>query len=123
VIAAGYLAGAAFILGVAWVGVLSGWLAILIFAAGFCASGAQSGLNAFVPGCYPTAARATGVSWMLGIGRFGSIAGPVVGGALLGLGWSFAAILGLLAIPALCAAIAIVSLPPVAEKNLLRAMA
>jgi AAHS family 4-hydroxybenzoate transporter-like MFS transporter len=89
------------------VGALSGWLAILVFAAGFCASGAQSGLNAFAADSYPTIARPTGVGWMLGIGRLGSIAGPLVGGALLGLGWSFGAILGLLAIPALCAAIAI----------------
>ena len=123
VIAAGYLAGAVFILGVAGVGVLSGWLAILVLAAGFCVSGAQSGLNAFVPGCYPTAARATGVSWMLGMGRFGSIAGPLVGGALLELGWSFGAILGLLAIPALCAAVAIASLRPMAVKSLRRAIA
>ena len=117
VIAIGYLAGAAFILGVAWVGALSGWLAVLVFAAGFCASGAQSGLNAYVPGCYPTAARATGVSWMLGVGRFGSIAGPLVGGALLGLGWSFATILGILAFPVLCAAIAVAALRAKAEES------
>ena len=54
-----------------------------------------------------TVARATGVSWMLGMGRFGSIVGSSVGGALLGLGWGFGAILGILAIPAICAAIAI----------------
>ncbi len=106
VIGAAYLAGAVFILGLAWAGALSGWLTILVFAAGFC-FGAQSGLNAFAPGCYPTVARATGVSWMLGMGRFGSIAGSLAGGALLGLGWSFGAVLGILAIPALCAAIAI----------------
>jgi AAHS family 4-hydroxybenzoate transporter-like MFS transporter len=111
VIGAAYLAGAVFIMGLAWVGALSGWLAALVFAAGFCASGAQSGLNAFAPSCYPTIARTTGVGWMLGIGRLGSIVGPLVGGALLGLGWSFGAILGILAIPALCAAIAIASTP------------
>jgi AAHS family 4-hydroxybenzoate transporter-like MFS transporter len=52
---------------------------------------------------------------MLGIGRFGGIAGSLVGGALLGLGWGFGAILGILAIPALCAAIAIISTRPTAE--------
>ena len=72
-------------------------------------SGAQTGLNAFAPGCYPTIARATGVSWMLGMGRFGSIVGSLVGGALLGLGWGFGAILGILAIPPSCAALAIAS--------------
>ena len=80
-----------------------------MFSAGFCMSGAQTGLNAYAPGCYPTLARATGVSWMLGIGRFGSILGSTVGGALLGLGWSFSAIFAVLAVPAVCAAAAIVS--------------
>ena len=82
-------------------------LALVVFSAGFCMSGAQTGLNAFAPGCYPTVARATGVSWMLGMGRFGSILGSAVGGALLGLGWGFSVILAMLAIPAVCAAIAI----------------
>ena len=113
VIGAAYLAGAIFIMGLAWLGPLSGWLAALVFAAGFCVSGAQIGLSAFAPGCYPTAARATGVSWMLGMGRFGSIVGSLVGGALLGLGWGFGAILGILAIPALCAAIAIAFTRPI----------
>jgi AAHS family 4-hydroxybenzoate transporter-like MFS transporter len=115
VIGAAYLAAAIFIVGLAGAGAMSGWLATLVFAAGFCASGAQTSLNAFAPGCYPTVARATGVSWMLGIGRFGSIAGSLVGGVLLGLGWGFGAILGILAIPALCAAIAIISTRPTAE--------
>ena len=44
---------------------------------------------------------------MLGVGRFGSILGSAIGGALLGLGWGFSAILSMLAIPAVCAAIAI----------------
>jgi AAHS family 4-hydroxybenzoate transporter-like MFS transporter len=112
VIGAAYLVGAVFITGLAWAGALSSWLAPLVFAAGFFVSGAQIGLSAFAPGCYPTAARATGVSWMLGMGRFGSIVGSLVGGALLGLGWGFGAILGILAIPALCAAIAIASARP-----------
>ena len=40
-------------------------------------------------------------------GRFGSILGSAVGGALLGLGWGFSAILSMLAVPAVCAAVAI----------------
>ncbi|RYC30779.1 MFS transporter [Lichenibacterium minor] len=107
VIAAAYAGGALFVLLVAVSGLLAPALAALVFAAGFCMSGAQTGLNAFAPGCYPTAARATGVSWMLGMGRFGSIVGSLVGGTLLSLGWGFSAILSLLAVPALCAAVAI----------------
>jgi AAHS family 4-hydroxybenzoate transporter-like MFS transporter len=107
VIAAAYLVGGASVLCVGAVGAVSGSLALLVFTTGFFMSGAQTGLNAFAPGCYPTAARATGVSWMLGMGRFGSILGSAFGGALLGMGLGFGSILGLLAIPATCAAIAI----------------
>ena len=109
VIGAAYLCGGVCVLALSQLGVMSPALAALVFSVGFCMSGAQTGLNAFAPGCYPTMARATGVSWMLGIGRFGSILGSAVGGALLGLGWGFSAILAILAIPAACAAIAIAS--------------
>ncbi|MEH3147882.1 MAG: MFS transporter [Methylobacterium frigidaeris] len=107
VISAAYLGGGLFIVALSAAGVVSSSLALLVFAAGFCMSGAQTGLNAFAPGCYPTVARATGVSWMLGIGRFGSILGSAFGGTLLGLGGDFGTILLTLAVPALCAAAAI----------------
>jgi MFS transporter, AAHS family, 4-hydroxybenzoate transporter len=107
VISLAYLGGAVCVLGLAWIGALSSSLAVLVFAAGFCMSGAQTGLNAFAPGRYPTVARATGVSWMLGMGRFGSIFGSAFGGALLGLGWEFGAILAMLAVPATVAAVSI----------------
>jgi MFS transporter, AAHS family, 4-hydroxybenzoate transporter len=71
-------------------------------------SGRTIDVKAFV-GCYPTMARATGVSWMLGMGRFGSIVGSAVGGALLGSGWGFGGILAMLAVPAACAAVAILA--------------
>jgi len=35
---------------------------------------------------YPTTARATGIGWALGIGRFGAILAPLVGGAMLAAG-------------------------------------
>jgi AAHS family 4-hydroxybenzoate transporter-like MFS transporter len=44
---------------------------------------------------------------MLGMGRFGSIFGSAIGGALLGFGWQFGAILAMLAVPATLAAVAI----------------
>jgi gallate dioxygenase len=65
-------------------------------------------LNAFAPSCYPTTVRATGVSWMQGIGRFGSIFGSFAGGVLLSLGWGFSAVIAILAIPATIAALSIV---------------
>ena len=70
-------------------------------------SGAQTGLNAFAPGYYPTDCRATGVSWMLGIGRFGAIFGSLVGGAVLSLGLDLPLLFAMLAVPAFIAALAI----------------
>lgn len=74
-------------------------------------NGAQTGLNAFAPGQYPTDFRATGVSWMLGIGRFGGIFGSLTGGALLSLGLPMNMVFAVLGIPALLAALAILAGP------------
>ena len=53
--------------------------------AGFCTLGAQFGNNAAAGLLYPTASRSSGVGWALGVGRFGSIAGPLVGGLFVGM--------------------------------------
>ncbi|MBB3213535.1 AAHS family 4-hydroxybenzoate transporter-like MFS transporter [Herbaspirillum sp. Sphag1AN] len=108
VLAAAYIAGAFFILLLASGSVNSGMFAAYVLLAGFCMNGAQTGMNAFAPSCYPTVVRATGVSWMLGVGRFGSILGSFAGGVLLSLGWGFSAVISVLAIPAAIAAITIV---------------
>jgi AAHS family 4-hydroxybenzoate transporter-like MFS transporter len=108
VIAFAYVAGAVFILFLATGSVGTSMFAAFVLLAGFCMSGAQTGLNAFAPSCYPTAVRATGVSWMLGMGRFGSIFGSFTGGMLLSMGWGFSAVIAILAIPATVAALFIV---------------
>ncbi|WWG80967.1 MFS transporter [Pseudomonas poae] len=48
-----------------------------------------------------------GVSWMLGIGRFGAILGAWMGATLLGLGWNFEQVLTALVIPATLATAAV----------------
>ncbi len=58
-------------------------LLILAFLVGFFLVGGQIGLNAIAGTIYPTDIRATGVGWALGIGRIGSILGPVLGGVLI----------------------------------------
>jgi AAHS family 4-hydroxybenzoate transporter-like MFS transporter len=107
VIAGAYLLGAVALIVMGLNGLLSGAIALLVVAVGFCLSGAQTGLNGYAPGCYPTLARATGVSWMLGVGRLGSILGSSIGGVLLSLGWGFEGIFTALAVPAVLAAGAI----------------
>ena len=55
-----------------------------VTVAGLCTVGAQFGNGAVSGLLYPTPIRSRGVGWALGVGRFGSIAGPLVGGVLLG---------------------------------------
>jgi len=72
--------------------------------------GSQIGLNALCAQLYPTAIRATGIGWALGIGRIGSIIGPLLGGVFLGWNWKMQMILFASAVPALIAALAVFAL-------------
>jgi AAHS family 4-hydroxybenzoate transporter-like MFS transporter len=47
------------------------------------------------------------VSWANAVGRTGSVLGSMVGGYLLGLGWSLATVFAVAAVPALLAGFAI----------------
>jgi AAHS family 4-hydroxybenzoate transporter-like MFS transporter len=97
--------GVAF-LGVLCIGLVGTNVALLyaiVFVAGFCVIGGVSGSCVLVADCYPTAVRATGLGWALGIGRIGAIFGPTVGGIALGLNWSATAFFAVGALPMLCA--------------------
>jgi MFS transporter, AAHS family, 4-hydroxybenzoate transporter len=58
---------------------------VCTFFAGAGIIGGQTGANALAASFYPTYIRSTGVGWALGIGRIGSIAGPIFGGIMLSL--------------------------------------
>ena len=97
--------------------VLSGSLALVAtslplvmtvaFVLGFTVTGIQAGLNSLAASFYPTSIRSTGVGWALGIGRIGSVTGPMLGGILLKIGWTPQQILLATAVPAFCAGLAI----------------
>jgi len=76
---------------------------ILAFLLGFLVIGAQAGLNVLAANFYPTSIRSTGVGWALGIGRIGSIAGPILAGMLLSMEWQPWQVLLAGAVPALFA--------------------
>jgi AAHS family 4-hydroxybenzoate transporter-like MFS transporter len=80
------------------------WLGTLIFLTGTVITSAVTSMSALAASFYPTQGRATGVAWMLGVGRIGGVAGALVGAALMGLGWQFGAVFSLLAVPAMIAA-------------------
>jgi AAHS family 4-hydroxybenzoate transporter-like MFS transporter len=57
----------------------------LVFVSGLSVLGAQFGNNAAAGMSYPTEFRAKAVGWALAVGRFGSILGQLLGGALIQL--------------------------------------
>jgi len=74
-------------------------LIVLLCGAGIGTGGCQAGLNSLAGRVYPPAIRSTGAGWALGLGRVGTIAGPLLGGVLLALGFRARDIFALAAIP------------------------
>lgn len=71
---------------IGYAGVRSRWAVMAAaFFAGFCVLGIQSGINVAGALIYPTSLRANGSGWELGIGRLGSIVGPLLGALFVGL--------------------------------------
>ncbi|MBN2242675.1 MAG: MFS transporter [Acidobacteria bacterium] len=80
---------------------------ILAFLLGFLVIGAQAGLNVLAAQFYPTLVRSTGVGWALGMGRIGSIVGPLLAGMLLSRQWQPGQVLLAGAAPAFLALVSI----------------
>lgn len=84
-----------------------GLLMVVVLVAGTLMNTAQSSLPALAAGFYPTQGRATGVAWMLGLGRFGGIAGSFLVAELSRRQMTFSQIFLIVAIPGLVAAAAL----------------
>lgn len=63
-----------------------GLLLLAVAVAGVGTIGTQVLIYGLVSNYYPTRARAAGVAWCAGFGRLGGIAGPILGGVLVGAG-------------------------------------
>ena len=71
---------------VGWFGISSQTaLIVAAFFSGFIVLGIQTGINVVGALIYPTSLRSNGSGWQLGIGRIGSIVGPLLGAAFVGL--------------------------------------
>jgi AAHS family 4-hydroxybenzoate transporter-like MFS transporter len=103
-VAAGFLLGALGIVLLALAEATPTLTMIGAFVAGFFVIGTQTAANAVSALLYPATIRSTGIGWALGIGRSGSILGPLIGGALLSLHWSSAALFLVASGPAAVAA-------------------
>jgi len=116
-LALAYLVAAVSVILIGQSGASIGLLMVTVTAAGFCVVGGQTSSQALVAGFYPTAIRATGLGWCFGVGRIGSIIGPVLGGALLTLEYPTNRIFWVIAIPALIATVSSYLVTKVHRKN------
>lgn len=78
-------------------------ISIVLFA-GLVMNTAQASMPALAANFYPTAGRTTGVSMMLGVGRFGGIAGSYLVAFLIAADLSLTQLFVILAIPAIISA-------------------
>jgi AAHS family 4-hydroxybenzoate transporter-like MFS transporter len=109
IVAVGFALTALFIYGI---GLTAGSnvsrLMLLVFVAGVLMNTAQSSMPALAAAFYPTQGRATGVAWMLGLGRFGGIAGSLLVAELTRHSLNFSQIFAVVAIPGIIAMAALV---------------
>jgi AAHS family 4-hydroxybenzoate transporter-like MFS transporter len=84
-----------------------GWLILMVFIGGALQNTAQTSLPALAAVFYPTQGRATGVAWMLGIGRIGGIVGTFWVGELQRRHIGIAEVFALVAIPGIVAGVAL----------------
>jgi AAHS family 4-hydroxybenzoate transporter-like MFS transporter len=107
IIAVGYALTAVAIWSIGQAAGQVGVLVLLVFGAGAIMNTSQSSMPALAAAFYPTSGRATGVAWMLGIGRFGGIAGSFLVAELAARHMVFADIFTVVAIPSVIAAVAL----------------
>ena len=86
------------------------WVGLLVFI-GYGAIGSMLTLGPLASAYYPEAMRSTGVGWANGIGRAGSMFGPLALAWLMNQQISPTSVLGALMIPMLCCVVLAVLLP------------
>lgn len=86
------------------------WIVLLI-AIGAGAIGSQLALGSLAASFYPPGLRATGLGWSSGLGRIGSIFGPLLLAMLIAHQIPSAAIIGSLALPLAICVLCVVALP------------
>jgi MFS transporter, AAHS family, 4-hydroxybenzoate transporter len=84
-----------------------GALVLIVFVAGVLMNTAQSSMPALAAAFYPTEGRGTGVAWMLGVGRFGGIAGSFLVAELTRRHFTFSGVFATIAVAGLIACVAL----------------
>ena len=102
--------GAVALFAIGWFNPPYAMLTVVIGIAGIGVGGCQHGINALSGRVYPGPIRSTGAGWATGAGRIGTIAGPLLGGAMIAMGWSGRDILAAAAVPAIGVTLAMIAL-------------
>ncbi len=79
---------------------------LVLFILGFFVQGGFVGLYSVAARLYPVEIRTTGIGWGIGLGRFGAIIAPALGGLAIGLNLPVALVFILFALPFIIAAYA-----------------
>jgi AAHS family 4-hydroxybenzoate transporter-like MFS transporter len=108
VLVVGYLGAAVFITVVAFSTQNTAILIPAVFLTGVSIQGGQPCLNTIAATFYPTAIRATGIGWALGVGRVGAFIGPLIGGLLVMAQFGVPAVILANVVPAVIGAAAVV---------------
>ncbi len=85
----------------------SAWILVLFGLIGFGIQGGYVGIYTIAATLYPTEIRSTGVGWATGMGRIGSIAGPILGGFLITIGLTMASTFIVFAVPTVIAGVVV----------------
>ncbi len=94
-------------------------LSLVGFALGVFFSGAYISIWITAVRIYDASARASGIGWTIGLGRFGAILGPLMAGILMSMGWSRGWNFTAFALPLLVAfaAVALIKSPRLEHKR------
>jgi AAHS family 4-hydroxybenzoate transporter-like MFS transporter len=115
-IALAYAVGAPCVVLIGFGGHSGGLLLAAAFIAGVFVIGAQMCVIGLSASFYDPFRRSTGVGWALGVGKFGSVVGPLIGGVLVGVGTPMPAMFGLAGLVSLAAALALLAFGPASRR-------
>lgn len=84
------------------------WVSASIVLTGAGLSGGMASMTFLAAAFYPAMGRSIGISWMHGMGRFGGILGPLLGGVMLRENFGFSAVFSVMAAIVVGAALSVV---------------
>ena len=90
----------------------SAWILVLFGLIGFGIQGGYVGIYTMAATLYRTEIRSTGVGWATGMGRIGSIVGPILGGFLITLGLTMSSNFIAFSIPTIIAGVVVLFIKP-----------